>query len=357
MSLRVNIIGLGIMGKNVARALLRNRAVTVTAAADTDDGTRSAAQMEFRLPSVYADYRVMLDTERPDAVFIATPDWAHRDPVMDALERCIHVHVEKPLTTTEHEAAEIARKVVDTGLKLQVSYNHRWLAPYYAAFEQIRDGAIGDCIAAYARKNNPITVPTRMLAGWAKDSSPMWFQSAHDIDLVNWYFNDLPVQASCQGVKRVLKERHGWDTWDALHGRVRYAGGAIATYEAGWIYPEKHPAMPDSFVSITGTDGHLTIDRKAEAMELSTEDGLAWPRSFLNKKVFDAWVGAFPSCINSFIDAVLDDFTPHVNVLDGWKTTAVLDALHRSAAQDGAPIAIAPPPISPEVLIPKRSHP
>lgn len=344
MSLNIAIIGLGIMGKNVAHALARNPRVTIAAAADLNEDARRAAQREFNIPTMYGDYRAMLDDETLDAVFIATPDWAHRDPVIDALDRGLHVHVEKPLTTSEPEAAEIVQKVRATGLKLQVSYNHRWLAPYYTAYEQVRAGAIGDCLLANARKNNPITVPTRMLAAWAKDSSPMWFQSAHDIDLVNWYFDDTPVSASCEGVKKVLRERHGWDTWDALHGRVRYASGAIATFEAAWIYPENHPAMPDSFVALMGTDGHVHIDRKAEAVEMSTAHGVGWPRSLLNKKIFDEWVGAFPSCINSFIDALLEDFTPHVNVMDGWKATAVLDALHRSAKQDGIPVDITAPP-------------
>jgi predicted dehydrogenase len=345
MSLKINIIGLGIMGKNVARALLRNNRAAVTAAAEISAPTRKAAQEEFEFPRVYQDYHRMLDTEKPDVVFIATPDTLHRDPVISALERGIHLHVEKPLTTSQEEAAEIARKVAESGLKLQVSYNHRWLAPYYTAFEKVREGKIGECVTAFARKNNPITVPTKMLASWARESSPMWFQSAHDIDLVNWYFDDVPVQVSCEGVKKVLKERFGWDTWDALQGRVRYAGGALATFEAAWIYPQEHPAMPDSFVALIGSQGHMHIDRKAEAIEMSSPEGLAWPRSFLNKKIFDEWVGAFPSCINSFIDAVIDDFTPHVNVLDGWKATAILDALHRSAQAGGALIELAPPPI------------
>jgi predicted dehydrogenase len=125
---------------------------------------------------------------------------------------------------------------------------------------------------------------------------------------------------------------------------VRYAGGALATFEAAWIHPEAHPAMPDSLVALTGTQGHIHIDRKAEAVEMSTPDGLAWPRSFLNKEIFGRWVGAFPSCIQSFIDAVLDGFSPHVNEMDGWKATAVLDALHQSAERDGEPVEVAPPP-------------
>jgi len=345
MTIKVNIIGLGIMGKAVARTLQRNPRVDLTSGANRGEVARDEAQAEFGWGRVHEDYREMLDTEKPDAVFIATPDWSHLDPVMACLSRGIHVHCEKPLTTSETEAAEIVRNVRETGLKLQVSYNHRWLAPYYAAFEQVRDGRIGQCLTAYCRKNNPITVPTKMLASWAKDSSPMWFQSAHDIDLINWYFDSDPVHVTCEGVKQVLKERHGWDTWDALQGRVRYANGTVATFEAAWVYPEKHPAMPDSFVALMGSDGHIHIDRKAEAVEMTTPEGLAWPRSFLNKQVFDAWVGAFPSCINSFVDAVLDDFEPHVTAMDGWRATAILDALHQSAERDGERVAIAPAPL------------
>jgi predicted dehydrogenase len=171
----------------------------------------------------------------------------------------------------------------------------------------------------------------------------MWFQSSHDIDLVNWWFDDQPVEAKCYGIKRVLRERFGWDTYDALQGMVRYAGGGFATFEASWVYPEKHPAMPDSFMAVVGEQGHLHVDRKAEAIEMSTPDGLAWPRSLLNAKVFDRWVGAFPSCINSFIDCVLEDREPYVTALDGWRATAVLDALHRSA-DTGETIGIPEPP-------------
>lgn len=342
MDFKINVIGLGIMGKNVCRALLRNPMVRVTAAADLKGENVEAARAEFDLAGTYDDYEKMIAAERPDAVFIATPDWAHHDPVMACLDAGIHVHVEKPLTTDEAEAAAIVRKVAETGLKLQVSYNHRWLAPYHATYRQIRDGKIGECLMGYARKNNPITVPTQMIP-WGKDSSPAWFLSSHDVDLMTWWFDDDPVEVKGFGVKRVLKQTYGWDTYDALQGLVRYSRGGFATFESAWIYPECHPAMPDSFMEVIGEHGHIHLDRKAEAIEMSSPDGFAWPRSLLNYQVFDRWVGAFPSCINSFIDALADDREPYVTAYDGWRATAVLDALHRSA-DTGETIRVADPP-------------
>ena len=39
---------------------------------------------EFPGVTLYDDYETMFDAEKPDLVFIATPDWAHFKPVMAA---------------------------------------------------------------------------------------------------------------------------------------------------------------------------------------------------------------------------------------------------------------------------------
>jgi len=344
MSLRAAIIGFGIMGKAVANSLKTQHGVEVIAVADPGDAQRAAAEKDFGVPSTHAQWQAMLDAEKPDVVFIATPDWAHRDAVLGALQRGIHVYVEKPLTTDEGEARDIVRAVRESSLKLQVSYNHRWLAPYHAVKDKLKDGKLGAPIMFYARKNNPITVPTKMLPSWARESSPMWFQSSHDIDLVCWWAGeDTPVEAYCNGVKRVLKQTLGWDTYDAMQGQVRFASGAIATFESCWTLPEGHPAAPDSFMEVITERGQLHIDRKAEAVEMSSPEGIAWPRSFLNYPIFGEWTGAFPSCVRGFIRSVTEDLPTNVTALDGWKATAVLDALHKSAAS-GKPVAIPSPP-------------
>ena len=336
--LKANVIGVGIMGKAVAQVLHRDPRAEITAVCDLNPDQTAKVAAEFGAQA-YADYRDMLEKERPDLVFVATPDWDHFGPVMAALDLGMHVYVEKPLTTDAKEAAAIVKRVDETGLKLQISYNHRWLAPYHLTYRQIQDGKIGRPLLGYARKNNPITVPTKMLASWAKDSSPMWFQSSHDIDLMRWWFDDEPVDVTCAGVKQVLKERYGWDTWDALQGQVRFRSGGVATFESAWIYPEGHPSLPDSFMSIVGEHGHLQIDRKDEAVEMSHEDGFTWPRSLLNYEIYDRWTGAFPSCVESFVDAVIDDREPYVTARDGWAVTATITALHQ-AAETGERVSV-----------------
>ena len=51
---------------------------------------------------------------------------------------------------------------------------------------------------------------------------------------------------------------------------MSFERGAIATFEAAWIYPNAFPTLTDSFVEVIGTDGHLHFDRKRESIEMST---------------------------------------------------------------------------------------
>jgi len=328
MKVKFGIIGLGIMGKNSGHVLKRNSDVDLVAAADLNEKTLEDGAKELEIQKKYKKYEDMLEDGKVDAVYVATPDWAHYKPIMDSLKAGKHVAVEKPLTTDINEATDIVKMVEKTGLKFQVQFNHRWLSPYHETWRMIKNGDIGEPMIGYARKNNPIYVPTEMLY-WAGNSSPAWFLSSHDIDLMSWWFNSNPVEAHAYGIKKVLASR-GIDTYDAIQGQVKYENGSFATFEAAWIYPNTHPAMPDSFMEVIGAEGHIHLDRKTEAIEMSKKDRFWWPRSFLNCNIFGEWQGAFPSCINSFVKDIIEDREPVVNAGEAWRTTAALDAIHRS---------------------------
>jgi predicted dehydrogenase len=129
-----------------------------------------------------------------------------------------------------------------------------------------------------------------------------------------------------------------------IQGQVRFSNGSFATFESSWIYPNTHPAMPDSFMEVIGEKGHIHLDRKAEAIEMSTEEKFRWPRTLLNFQVFDKWVGAFPSAVDSFVDAVREDREPYVTAYDGWRATAVLATLHK-AVETGNIEKVPEPPV------------
>ena len=330
MTIKIAVIGAGIMGRNAVSVWQRDPRVEVVSICDIDEKRASDVATSSGIKEVVQDYQSLLDRQDIDVFHINTPDQYHRDTAIRALEAGKHVLVEKPLTTDVEEADEIVASVKKSGLKFQVSFNHRWLSVYHKTFEEIKAGNIGEPLMGFAKKNNPILVPTEWLP-WAAGSSPAWFLSSHDIDLVNWWVGKPGEEVFATGVKKVLKGR-GIDTYDAVQAQVRYQGGFFATFESCWIYSNKSPYLPDSYMEIIGADGHIFMDRKAEAMEMATPAAYSYPRTLLNYKIFDRWQGALPSCMYSFIDSIIDDREPYVTAQDGRNVTAILDAVHRSLA-------------------------
>ena len=90
-----------------------------------------------------------------DAVIIMTPHTLHFPQAMAALDAGYPVLVEKPMVTRSDHARQLAEKVRETGLLLQVGFQ----APYSAEFAYIRDvlrkGGLGELqtITAWSHQN------------------------------------------------------------------------------------------------------------------------------------------------------------------------------------------------------------
>jgi len=77
----------------------------------------------FNCDYTFTDYRDMLDSVEMDAVLIATPHALHFENTMLALEKGLHVLVEKPLALKADEAKEIAEYSKNKGLVVVVAMN------------------------------------------------------------------------------------------------------------------------------------------------------------------------------------------------------------------------------------------
>ncbi len=343
---RIGIIGLGIMGEQYVKICRLHPLAELVAVSEMRQDRLEEMCKRFGIAGGYTYHRQMLERRDLDGVIVATPDTTHFAPVKDVLESGRHVHVEKPFTTSVAEADELIRIQQRTGRKIQVSYNHRWLAPYAEAKATIARGDIGKPLAGYARKNDPIFVATDYLT-WAGQTTSAWFLSSHDIDLVRWFLDDEPVEARAWGRKEVLVAR-GINTYDIIQAQVKFASGTFVTFESGWIYPNTFPTIVDSFVEIVGSAGHIHLDRKREGIEVSTNTKFSFPKNFLTAEIFGRLRGAFPSCVEDFLFMVRDNTEPHVTAWDGRQVTAALEAIHKSL-ESGRTETVAPPSPKTEV--------
>ncbi|CAN5875312.1 Gfo/Idh/MocA family oxidoreductase [soil metagenome] len=326
---RIGVIGLGIMGEQYTRIYSAHPLAEVIAVCNRSQPRLDEIGDKYGVKARFTNYEDLLNDKSVDAVCVATPDYAHYEPVKAALEAEKHILCEKPFTTELNEADELLNLSRSRPQqKLQVAFNHRWLSSYYHGYASIKRGDIVRPVAGYARKNDTIWVATEMI-DWAAKTTPTHFLGAHDIDLMRWFFASEPAEVHAYGAKGVLQER-GIDTYDLIQAQVKFESGAFATIESAWIYPNVFPTIVDSFVEVVGSQGHIHFDRKRESIEMSTEKQFTYPKVFLTAEIFGKLRGAFVECLSDFIDAILQDTEPKVTVFDGRQVTAVLDAVSRS---------------------------
>ena len=92
------IVGAGFIStrKHLPAWLRLRRDVRVAAVCDLDLARAEAVRRQFGIPAAYADFREMLEKERPDFVDVCTPPGAHADIAVAALQADANVLIEKP---------------------------------------------------------------------------------------------------------------------------------------------------------------------------------------------------------------------------------------------------------------------
>jgi predicted dehydrogenase len=146
------------------------------------------------------------------------------------------------------------------------------------------------------------------------------------------------VQVYATAVHGVLRGL-GVETPDAVQAQVRFAGGAVATLEACWTYPDTFPTMTDSFVELIFEDAVVHLDRKREQIEIATHESFSYPRNQLAGRVGGKPSGSTAAAVTHFVDAVLYRTGPMVTLSTSVHVTEVLAAIDESW-RTGRPVNI-----------------
>ncbi len=326
--LRIGVVGVGLLGERHARFWAQQPDVELVAVADARPDRAEEVARKWGSPAAYGGVAELIEQARPHAVSIATPDFAHRDPVVAALEGGVHVLVEKPLALSTDDASAMVRAAEQAGRLLMVNHSMRWMPSYASLKRSIVAGELGDVIAAHSFKADTIHVPTGMLA-WASRSTPAYFLTAHDLDLVRWFLDDEVVEVYAQSVSRVLAAR-GIDTPDAIQASVRFRGGAIASFEASWVLPNTFPSLTDSYMHVLGSQAAVYVDRGRETLEVFNEQAVKYPKLGTVYEHEGRIYGSFRHALEHFVDCVRTGAEPMTSAGRVYGVVAALEALHRS---------------------------
>jgi predicted dehydrogenase len=145
---RTALVGSGWWGKNILKEAMAAGRSKVVALADVDGGILETAgelvkDQSGDAPKLYADYRELLEQEKPEIVIVATPDHWHGLVSVAALKAGAHLFVEKPTGHTIGESQAMRKAARESGRVVQVGL-HRRIGPHYArAQEFLKSGGVG----------------------------------------------------------------------------------------------------------------------------------------------------------------------------------------------------------------------
>jgi predicted dehydrogenase len=152
---RLNVGAIGAGGKG-SSDIGGCAAENVVALCDVD--WKSAAKTFERFPRAqkYKDFRQMLDREKLDAVTISTADHTHAIAALWAMQRGIHVYVQKPLTHNVREARLLAQAARKYKVATQMGNQGHSGEGARLLCEMIWSGMIGEVREVHAWTNRPI---------------------------------------------------------------------------------------------------------------------------------------------------------------------------------------------------------
>jgi predicted dehydrogenase len=335
---RFGVIGAGLWGCAHAEVYSRHAYAELSAVCDTDPARACRVAEACGGARTYTDFRELVRDPEVDAVAVATPDFAHREPIVAAARAGKHVHTEKPLATTAEDAEAIAEAVRAVGITLMVDFHARWNPPFAIARRNIAEGTLGRILSAYFRLNDTISVPTSMLS-WAARSSILWFLGSHAVDTLRYLLADEVQRVYSVSRSGVLKAR-GVDVPDLYQSILEFRGGVVASIENNWVVPNSNPAVNDFKVNILGSKGMLNMDlTHNQLFERYLESSSDHPDCIVKPQVFDKHVGFAYESIRDFVERLALGKPVEVGLEDGLRVTRVVLAIMESA-RTGQPVTV-----------------
>ena len=324
--LRIGFVGAGAISQYHLVGWSETPDAQVVAICDIDEARARAKAQAFNVPTVYTDFRTMIEREKLDAVDIVTPVGTHAELTRLAADAGLHVSCQKPLTPTVREAEELIAYVGER-VRFMVHENYRFRPHYLQVGQWLEQGRIGNITHARmtVRSQGMIDVggtPAFLLnrQPYLQDFKRLLIFEVliHHLDVMRTLLGPLDV-VSAQ-VAKVNKALTGEDVAVIL---MRGRDGMTVVLDGNISAPGYGP-MPADRLEIMGTKATLIYDRDRLYLAGSDES----PMNFDLAKNYQA---CFTSAVREFVRGLRDGKPFAIDRLDNLETLKLMESCYVAA--------------------------
>ncbi len=321
--IRCIVIGLGRIGRIHAENLrYRISGAELVAVIDVVENIAKMVGESLKV-KWYVDYIEALEREKPDAAIVATPTYLHRDNIVEAAKRGVHIFTEKPLAPTLSGSIEIVSVVKKYGVKFQIGFQRRYDPIYRKAKKIIDDGGIGRPIAFTAIVRDPEPPPQ-----WARDpkkSGGMFAdQLSHDFDIARYLLNDEISEVYVIGDSYMYEDMKAFGDPDAAAIIFKTLRGLHGVIHATRRFPYGYELRNEVY----GTDGVIYIGtNRDENLAYGSKQGLIYYGApwFIKR-----WDEAYLEELKEFINSIIEDKESSPTIVDGLRVSQIAEACWQS---------------------------
>jgi predicted dehydrogenase len=335
---RIGFVGCGAHATRSIYPSFRYAPVDLIAVCDLLEERAEATARAFGGKRWYTDYRVMLDDEELDALFVVVGPDAHPPIAIDAMKRGLHVFVEKPPCRTIAQAEEMVEVSRSTGRFLMVAFKKRFCPTYLRAREILSSEEFGSPTSINARLGLWID---RDRLGQASSSSAAALEDRFFMLLLDYFIHHLDLLRFFMGeVEELFYERIVTSERPTYAVSLLFKNGSVGTL---YMTALQSPNSFQERVEIVGEGVNVVIDnvsrltffrRAATPPEDSfvgadNEAPLVWEPAFSlsqrrNKVLF---IGGFAGEVRHFAESVLRGIAPSSDMSDGLEAVRLVHAL------------------------------
>ena len=225
MTVRVGVIGTGMIGEDHVRRMITVVAgAAVTAVTDVDKDRAAAVAERFGRPDRARQRRGRHRRPGVDAVLVASWGPTHEEYVLASIAAGKPVFCEKPLATTPEACSRIIDAEIAARRRLvQVGFMRRYDTGYRALKAVAADGSIGMPLLAHMAHRNP-SIPPTVTSEMAINDSVV-----HEIDVTRWLLDEEITAVMIMCPKRSRKAAEGLQ--DPMIVMFRTASGVLVDDE------------------------------------------------------------------------------------------------------------------------------
>ncbi|MBP1993929.1 Gfo/Idh/MocA family protein [Paenibacillus eucommiae] len=259
-TVRFGLVGCGYFGSGMARIVHSLEGAEVRA---VYGGSRAAALAEELHCDLVDSLDELMDREDIDAIIVASPSHAHREPVISAAKKGKHVFCEKPFALTLLDCEDMLAACREAEVHVMVGHIMHFMEGIGTVKQLIADGEIGRPIVCHAERTG--WEEKQPVVSWKKKmaaSGGHIFHHIHDLDVIQTILG--PAVKICTTGGNLAHEGEGFgDEDDVLLLLLEFDGGAVASmqYGSGFRWGEH-------YIKINGTEGAIRIDMKRASIEL-----------------------------------------------------------------------------------------